>query len=68
MIEGDETQYFDYKRILLGLSPTKDAEKVGISKRYIIKLQKRCRSQKYVKLSPLIKGKIIKFWQSNFEN
>ena len=61
ILEGDETQYLDYKKILLRLSPSKDCEKLGVTKRYIIKLQKKCKEDGSLKLTSTMKEKIRKY-------
>ncbi len=61
VLEGDETRYFDYKKILLGLSPSKDCEKLGITKRHLITLQKKCRSKESLKLTQTMREKIQKY-------
>jgi len=68
ILEGDETRYFDYKKILLGLSPSKDCDKLEITKRHLITLQKKCRNKEPLKITQTMREKIQKYVLSNMHD
>ena len=63
----DETQYIDYCKILMKIKPSRDWEKVGLSRRHIIELQKQCRKGKH-DFKENVKEKLRQFQNLNFQS
>ena len=59
----DETQYTDYCKILMTIKPSRDWQKVGLSRRHIIELQKKCRKGRQG-IKDNIKKKLLRFQNS----